>query len=132
MDNKILQEKDQDLKGKQWVDEYNNLISRVNKRREELCKLQSQCDSEQDDILHYIEMKKCDAIVSSRLMKKLKEIREQRRVIKEELAALDSISMLSKTSKYKNNTTYVFKTNVIIDLLEEGKENWYGSRICER
>lgn len=123
MDNKILQEKEQDLKGKQWVDEYNNLISRVNKRKDELCKLQSQCDSEQDDILHYIEMKKCDAITSAKLMKKLKETREQRRVIKEELSALESISMLSKKSKYKNNPTYVFKTNVIIDLLEEGKEN---------
>ena len=56
-------------------------------------------------------------------LKKLKEIREQRRIVKEELSALESISMLSKKSKYKNNPTYVFKTNVIIDLLEEEKES---------
>lgn len=123
MDNKILLEKETNLKGKQWIDEYNDLLLRIHKRRDELCKLQSQCDSEQDDILHYIEMKKCDAITSAKLMKKLKEIREQRRIVKEELSALESISMLSKKSKYKNNPTYVFKTNVIIDLLEEEKES---------
>lgn len=67
-------------------------------------------------------MKKCDAIISAKLMKKLKEVMEQRRIVKEELQSLRSISDLSKKSKYKNNETYVFKTNVIIDLLEE-KEN---------
>ena len=55
-------------------------------------------------------------------MKKLKEISEQRRIVKEELQSLNSISDLSKKSKYKNNETYVFKTNVIIDLLEEKEE----------
>ena len=122
MNNKILQEKEHSCKGAEWILEYNNFLDKVSKRKSELAKLQSEYDLQREDILHYIEMKKCDAIVSSRLMKKLKEIREQRRVIKEELSALDSISMLSKKSKYKNNTTYVFKTNVIIDLLEEKEE----------
>ena len=67
-------------------------------------------------------MKKCDAIISAKLMKKLKEVREKRRAIKEELAALTSIRDSSRKSKYKNKTTYTFKTNVIIDLLEEKEE----------
>lgn len=121
MNNKILLEKETNLKGKDWIDEYNSLLSKVNERKDELAKIISQYDSEQDDILHYIEMKKCDAIMSAKLMKKLKEVREQRRVTKEEFSAVSSISMLAKKSKYKNNPTYVFKTNVIIDLLEEGE-----------
>ena len=120
MNNKILLEKETNLKGKDWIDEYNSLLSKVNERKDELAKIISQYDSEQDDILHYIEMKKCDAIMSAKLMKKLKEVREQRRITKEEFSAVSSISMLAKKSKYKNNPTYVFKTNVIIDLLEEG------------
>lgn len=121
MNNKILLEKETNLKGKDWIDEYNSLLSKVNERKDELAKIISQYDSEQDDILHYIEMKKCDAIMSAKLMKKLKEVREQRRITKEEFSAVSSISMLAKKSKYKNNPTYVFKTNVIIDLLEEGE-----------
>ena len=120
MNNKILLEKETNLKGKDWIDEYNSLLSKVNERKDELAKIISQYDSEQDDILHYIEMKKCDAIMSAKLMKKLKEVREQRRITKEEFSAVSSISMLAKKRKYKNNPTYVFKTNVIIDLLEEG------------
>lgn len=122
MNNKILQEKEHSCKGVEWVLEYNNFLDKVNKRKSELEKLQSEYDLKKEDILHYIEMKKCDAIISAKLMKKLKEVMEQRRIVKEELQSLRSISDLSKKSKYKNNETYVFKTNVIIDLLEE-KEN---------
>ena len=101
------------LKGKYWVDQYNTLIKDVNKRKVEIQSSLSQYDSEQDDILHHLEMIKCDAITSSKLIKALKEIRAKRRVIKEELAALNSISTLAKQSKYINNESYVYKTNII-------------------
>lgn len=122
MDNKILQEKEHCCKGAEWILEYNGFLDKVNKRKSELTKLQSKYDLQREDILHYIEMKKCDAIISAKLMKRLKEVSEQRRIIKEELQSLKSISALSKKSKYKNNETYIFKTNVIIDLLEEKEE----------
>ena len=122
MNNKILQEKEHSCKGAEWILEYNNFLDKVNKRKSELVKLQSEYDLQRQDILHYIEMKKCDAIISAKLMKKLKEVREKRRAIKEELAALTSIRDSSRKSKYKNKTTYTFKTNVIIDLLEEKEE----------
>lgn len=81
MDNKILQEKEHSCKGTEWILEYNNFLDKVNKRKSELAKLQSEYDLQREDILHYIEMKKCDAI-SAKLMKKLKEISEQRRIVK--------------------------------------------------
>lgn len=105
-------------KGADWVNEYNSFIKKANERRQELYKKLSEYDNQLNDIMHYIEMMKCDAIVSSKLMKKLKELRQKRRIIKDELHALDSICALSKKSKYKNNETYEFKTNVVIDLLE--------------
>lgn len=109
----------EELNGKAWVEEYNHIIKKANKRKEELIKLQSLYDSQQDDILHYLEMMKCDAIKSSRLMKALKEIRAKRRLVKEELGAVNSITSLAKQSKYENNDTYVYKTNVVIELLED-------------
>ena len=112
-------ERCEELKGKDWIDEYNHIIKKATKRQAELIKLQSLYDSQQDDILHYLEMMKCDAIKSSKLMKALKEIRAKRRLIKEELGAVNSITMLAKQSKYVNNDTYTYKTNVIVELLEE-------------
>ena len=106
MNNKILQEKEHLCKGAEWILEYNNFLDKVNKRKSELAKLQSEYDLQRQDILHYIEMKKCDAIISAKLMKKLKEISEQRRIVKEELQSLNSISDLSKKSKYKNELAY--------------------------
>ena len=112
-------ERKEDLKGKDWIEEYNHIIKKANKRQAELIKLQSMYDSQQDDILHYLEMMKCDAIKSSKLMKALKEIRAKRRLVKEELGAVNSITMLAKQSKYVNNDTYTYKTNIIVELLED-------------
>jgi hypothetical protein len=101
------------LKGKYWVDQYNTLIKDVNKRKVEIQSSLSQYDSEQDDILHHLEMIRCDAIVSSKLIKALISFRAKRRIIKDELAALNSISTLAKQSKYSNNERCVYKTNII-------------------
>lgn len=44
MNNKILQEKEHSCKGVEWVLEYNNFLDKVNKRKSELEKLQSEYD----------------------------------------------------------------------------------------
>jgi hypothetical protein len=121
---KIEQEREyvSDLKGKEWVDKYNNLFEDMINRRNELSKLLSNYDLQRQDILHYIEMKKCDAIMSAKLMKKLKEVTCARRVVKEEYCSLNSLTANLKRNKYKNNQEYTFKTNVIIDLLEEDEK----------
>ena len=67
-------------------------------------------------------MKKFDAVMGSMLMKKLKDITMNRRTAKEEFNALNSITQLSKKTKYKNNETYTFKSNVIVDIMEEIKK----------
>ena len=120
---KIEQEREyvSKLKGKEWVDKYNNLFEDMTNRRNELSKLISNYDLQEQDILHYIEMKKCDAIMSAKLMKKLKEVTCARRVVKEEYCSLNSLTTNLKRNKYKNNQEYTFKTNIIIDLLEEDK-----------
>lgn len=118
----ILKEREYDTtKGLQWSIEYNNLLDRANKRLKELTKIISEYDLQEQDILHYIEMKKFDAVMGSMLMKKLKEITMNRRTAKEEFSALTSITQLSKKTKYKNNETYTFKSNVIVNIMEQIK-----------
>ena len=65
--------------------------------REEL----SIADTIQDEILHYIEIHKLNAIQSCKLIKQLKAIRNKRRLIKNEI---DIIRSLKDTfvDKYKN------------------------------
>ncbi|MEG1994891.1 MAG: hypothetical protein RR255_00465 [Bacilli bacterium] len=122
MNKSINKEREYDThKGEEWTNRYNTMLDDVLKRKAELEKEISICDLEKQDILHYIEMKKCDAVMSSRLMKKLKEIITERRTLKVEYNAISSISALSKKSKYINNESYGFKTNVIVDLLEKIK-----------
>ena len=119
MEIKQERERETPLKGADWVNEYNSMLDRAKARQNELNKQLSEYDKQQQDILHYIEMKKCDAITSSKLMKELKDIRAKRRLIKDEYAAICSINCQSKKSNYKANETYVFKTNIVIDLLED-------------
>ena len=73
----------------------------INKRVSELSNELSIYDTKQDEILHYIEIHNLDAIKSCKIIKKLKEVRDERRQVKNEL---DVIRSLKDTfvDKYKN------------------------------
>lgn len=114
---KIKNEMGLDFRGHFWLSEFNDLQKRATKRKEELCKELSKKDGEQEDILHYLEFKKCDAIITSKLVKKLKEVRKERRLIKEELEAVQRITQGINERKEKNKN-YKFRTNVVMEILE--------------
>ena len=114
---KIKNEIELNFKGRTWLNEFNDLQKRATKRKEELCKELSKKDGEQEDILHYLEFKKCDAIITSKLVKKLKEVRKERRLIKEELEAVQRITQGINERKEKNKQ-YKFRTNIITEILE--------------
>ena len=121
MNIKQERERPTELKGKEWIRKYNNLYDEMKERMKVLDKQLSEYDLQEQDILHYIEMKKCDAIMGARLMKKLKEITADRRIVKDERVSLDSITSNKHRCNYKPNETYTFKTNVINDLIGENK-----------
>lgn len=70
---------------------------RLTKLREEL----SVVDIKQDEILHYIEIHKLNAVKSCKIVKILKQVREERREIKNEIDAIRSLKD-SFLDKYKN------------------------------
>lgn len=114
---KIKNEMRLDFRGHFWLSEFNDLQKRATNRKEELCKELSKKDGEQEDILHYLEFKKCDAIITSKLVKKLKEVRKERRLIKEELEAVQRITQGINERKLKDKE-YKFRTNVVMEILE--------------
>lgn len=76
---------------------FQNTDKELNDLREKL----SIVDIKQDEILHYIEIHKLDAIQSCKIIRVLKQVRDERRSIKDEI---DAIRSLKDTfiDKYKN------------------------------
>lgn len=73
------------------IKQINDLSSQLQSRYDQLNKLKSDYDLIEQDILHYIEFEKYDAIAGAKLLKKLKEIRIERRKIKTEYEDTQSI-----------------------------------------
>lgn len=93
------------------------LFQGIDKRLEELRKELSDEDKKQDEILHYVENHKLCASKSCKLIKQLKNVREERRQVKNEI---EIISSLKNTfiDKYKNK----FIEKDIIQALKNLKE----------
>lgn len=78
-----------------------NLFQDMDKQLEELQKKQSKCDKEQQEVLHYIENNSLNAVQSCKVVRLLKDIRYERRKIKDEIAIINSVKD-SFVDKYKN------------------------------
>ena len=77
------------------------LFQNTDKRLKELQSQQSIADIKQDEILHYVENHKLSASQSCKLIKQLKKVREERRIVKDEIDIVNSIKD-SFIDKYKN------------------------------
>ena len=96
------------------VQEINDFTAKIRNRYSELHKKNSEYDLSEQDILHYIEFEKYDAVAGSRILKKLKEIRIERRKIKDEFESLQSVmSKLTNSGLLKHkrpNKKYTYRT----------------------
>ena len=63
----------------------------TDKRLKELNQEQSKWDIKQDEILHYIENHKLDAVKGCRVLKILKQVRTERRIVKNEIDIIQSL-----------------------------------------
>lgn len=93
------------------------LFKDIDKRLNELRNMQGEWDIKQDELLHYIENHKLDAIKSCKIVKQLKYVRTERRQVKNEI---DVIKSLKDTfvDKYKNK----FIEKDLIQALKKLKE----------
>lgn len=78
-----------------------NLFQDVDKQLEELARKQSEWDIKQQEVLHYIENHNLDAVQRCKVVGLLKDIRYERRQVKNEIDVLNSIKD-SFVDKYKN------------------------------
>lgn len=85
----------------------------VDKEQQDLREELSEKQLEQEDLLHEIELSDLNAAESAKVMKKLKQVRKERRVIKNDLERIGLIQHF--TEKYNNK----FICNEIAMLLKE-------------
>lgn len=110
------------------IEQLKDIMKKISDRETFLQKELSKIDSEREDILHYIELSKYNAVQGWKLLKKLKEVSQRRRNIKEELGYLSSInskipydsicSSISRKEKKDLDKMYKFRTNVIEEILD--------------
>ena len=73
----------------------------TDKRLKELREEQSEWDIKQDEILHYIENHNLDAVKGCKLLRILKQVRTERRIVKNEIDIVQSLKA-TFIDKYKN------------------------------
>lgn len=88
----------------------------LKQRSNELAQLQSQYDQEEQDLLHFLEGEKCDAVQMVKVAKKLKIIRQERRDVKNEHTKILTLLNTCPQENYVHSLIgkkYVYKTDIL-------------------
>ena len=93
-------------------------------RKDELAKLESGYDQEEQDLLHFLEGEKCDAVQMVKVAKKIKVVRQAKREVKRELAAILDLLCHCPQNNYLvslGGTKYTYKTNAVVGIAARPK-----------
>jgi hypothetical protein len=107
----------------EYVGQINTLYGNITSRLNVLAAKQKEIDIKEQEILHYIEFKKYDAVAGSKLIKLLRTTRQERRVIKDEMEELGSIKKRMENARLNNYKSpshkYTYNSTVIDKLLNK-------------
>ena len=100
---------------------FSKLLAEAKEKKEQLPVQLSYYDMQQQDLLHYIENNKLNASKQSQIFKLLKEIREKRRLIKQELAQIFLLEKQltgidAELTFVEESTTYSVRTDILFSL----------------
>lgn len=98
--------------------------------KEQLVQELSTCDLKEQDVLHYIELEKFNCVDGYKLAKKLKEIRQERRKVKNQLNLIKVFQ--DNSNKLINSSNRKF---LITSLAKENKkllESEYKYKVIEK
>ena len=100
-----------------YREDYNEYREKLWARKRELEAQISEIDSKQEDILHFLEFEKCDAVTMVKVTKRLKALRAERREIKNEWADLEPVCkrLADKVKTKETNKIYKYRTDVIAE-----------------
>lgn len=102
-----------------------NFINQMKAKKQELnCEL-SRCDLALTDALHYLELEKCDAVTMVRTAKLIKELRQDRRGIKDRMEQIDRLMMKVGNPNVLicSKKIYTYRTQVMNDVNKRNRRN---------
>lgn len=98
----------------EYVKQYNTFFNELCETKKRLSNELSEVDLQQQDILHFLEFEKCDAVTMVKATKKLKLVRQKRREIKNKYQVVVIMcDRLKSTIKNEDVTNGDYKTDII-------------------
>ena len=94
-------------------------LSKLSMRCNSLTQKLSKMDLKEQDMLHFLEDGKYDAVVMVKLAKQMRELRKARRVVKVEIEQIQSLmaTMNAKKLEAFAHKDYTYRTDVLADLV---------------
>lgn len=102
-----------------YIKEFNDFLEEMNKHRKEISALYSKLDLQRQDLLHFLELEKYDAVTMMRISKKIVEISKKRREAKYKLSELDAIISRMKSPLKDRKEIVKDKSKYKTDILKE-------------
>ena len=99
------------------------------KRYEFLTEQLKRVDDETQDLLHVLELGKLDAIKTGEVAKRLKEVRKERRRIKDDLEVMEEVVGFTKGRVNKNTISKLIGD--VRKIEERKKTRKYRMRVCK-
>ena len=101
------------------IQKYNAYRDEILKRKKELEAMISHVDLEEQDILHFLENEKYNAVIMAKTTKRLITLRKERRAIKEEWVDINWIaSRMQNELPERKFHDYKYRTNIMEEIKE--------------
>lgn len=105
------------------TESYKDFIKQVKTEHQKLSKRLSQCDLAITDALHYLELEKCDAVAMVKIAKVLKELRQERREIKDGMELTHRIILSIGNPNFLGGPKrYTYRTKIMDKVHNNTKE----------
>lgn len=104
---------------KKYSKKFNAFIEELLTDKMNRAKELSQVDKALSDCLHFLENERVNAAILAKVNKKIRELRQTRRQIKNDLTDINNVLNRFKNTKKMNETTeceYAYRTDVLIDI----------------
>ena len=104
-----------------WNEDLKSLILKLRQRKNQLKKEYQLLNDKQQDLLHAIEFERYNSAQGAKILKRLKALRTERRIISNELEEVKSILERFDENKtndvlLKSSKKYTYRTNIISDI----------------
>ena len=124
MNAKEFQTKSNNTFERQWAKKFNALLSEMKARAKELSDREKKLDKRREECLHFLELEKPNAAIRAKVTKILTDLSQERRMVKEELADLQSVTSKMKTLDLIKETAdrgYQYSDEFLTEVFGDGE-----------